>query len=595
MKNRFQSLTALVRLAYIMPGMALLTPQVIAAPSNSQNTSYCNSPITIVSGDTLGGIASRCGSSVAALLANNPHIEELGAVRIGDNVYLPAQNELFSAQQLDEMLAPIALHPDVLLAEMLPAATYPLEIVQAARWQERNKHVQVSDDEPWADSVKALTRYPDVLTQMDEDIEWTAQLGEAFLAQPDDVFASIQRLRQLADAAGHLKDNDVQDIVTEPSTQGSETIIRIVHADPYYVHVPRYDPHYVYGHSVYGHSGVVVSSAHTRHHHSGVHFGVGFLLGGWLHHTLDWHHRHLFYQPYHATAYTRYYRYNHYRPYYSFSRSVSGYKHSPYRGLRWRHNSHRYNSIAANRHHNSAHTSGRYANGRHGNDNYYNGRRHEGQGYYARRNAGERRVVNGRLNSQPRSISRDNERVSNRDVVNGIANNRTSRNQRAADIKTELWKGDSKGVRRANNERLGQRNVTAQERSVRNSLGSSLRKSREVASRALPRNSNQNASRASAANSVTQSLRNQRLTNAPRISRSENATRRSSSRSDQARQTSSRTNVASQRSVRQAEPVRRAQPRVERATRSSTPSRSQVSRRSERPSSGSNSRRMQIR
>lgn len=297
-------------------------------PFSVAAASDCESPLTVKSGDTLSEIAQRCRTTVSAILVNNPQIDESGAVRVGERIHLPAADALYSDAELEQLLGPIALHPDVLLAEILPASTYPLEIVQAARWLKKNPRATVGDEQDWDKSVKALTRYPDVLEQLNEDIGWTEQLGEAFLAQPDAVFDSIQRLRQRADANGYLKDNDVQDIVHETSSTNNTTIIRIVHADPYYVYVPSYDPYYVY-------------SSH-RHYDHGLHFGVGLLLGGWLHHTLDWHHRHLFYSPYHATSYQRFYRYRHYRPYYSYNRHINYYGRKPYPGLRWRHDYRRY-------------------------------------------------------------------------------------------------------------------------------------------------------------------------------------------------------------------------------------------------------------
>ncbi len=401
-------------------------PGLLAATSAD-----CNSPLTVRSGDTLSGIAQRCGTSVSALLSNNPQVDESGAVRIGERIYLPPLDSLYSDSQLDLLLGPIALHPDVLLSEMLPASTYPLEIVQAARWRERNPNVEVRDEQAWSDSVKALTRYPDVLAQMNEDIEWTQQLGDAFLAQPDAVFETIQRLRRRADAAGHLKDSDQQDVVRESSSTGSETIIRIVHADPLYVHVPTYDPGYVYSHH---HR----TSHRHRHGDVGISFGAGLLLGGWLHHTLDWHHGHLFYQPYHSVAYHRYYRYRHYRPYTSYARNYDHYGRSPYRGLRWRHDQHRYNAYVrhglAKRHHYSGRSQERYRN------------RYNRNGSY---------IVNHRVRNfaepveQRRDQRRSNERSDNRvdrtAAIGGSNRRGTGENnqRRRPDMNTRAWKGGS--------------------------------------------------------------------------------------------------------------------------------------------------------
>jgi len=554
--------------------LALVTVACVGFVPTQASAGSCASPLKIESGDTLSGIAQRCNSSVAALLANNPHVDESGAVRVGDSIYLPAQTSLFNAEQLDELLAPVALHPDVLLAEMLPAATYPLEVVQAARWKERNKNSEVSDQEPWADSVKALTRYPEVLAQMNEDIEWTSQLGEAFLAQPDDVFASIQRLRRLADAAGHLNDNEVQDIVVEPASQGKETIIRIVHADPYYVHVPTYDPRYVYS-----------DRAYNRHNYGGVHFSVGFLLGGWLHHTLDWHHRHLFYQPYHATAYNRYYRYDRYRPYASFNRSARGYSHSPYRGLRWRHNARHYNPRKAN-------------------PRRYDGDRYRGQGYHARRGAGERRLVNGNLNRQIGSSVRDTRRTDHRSTL-AASNNRqqpgrsvdqreTRRNgqrgsqrnsqrnaeatrngqaavgrsansdrrqqQRAAEIKTEVWKAGNLTRNQANRDRdlrAGRRDAQILKRG----------NSEQRVNRSSRSHLASNSSKRSVAQSTT-SQRRAAQARQPQAVRQERSTRQAqtSRRAEPVRRSESRQQTRQRSEPRRAEASRRPQSSSRRAS-----------------------------
>jgi len=101
----------------------------------------------------------------------------------------------FSNQELDDLLAPIALYPDPLLAAMLPASTYPAEIADADAWLKRGGTVSGVDGQSWDEAVKAITYYPDILTMMAENLDWTADLGDAFLNQPEDVTRSIQRLR----------------------------------------------------------------------------------------------------------------------------------------------------------------------------------------------------------------------------------------------------------------------------------------------------------------------------------------------------------------------------------------------------------------
>src|SRR5688572_16533008 len=127
----------------------------------------------------------------------------------------PAQDRpTFRQEQLDQMLAPIALHPDPLLSQILMAATYPLEVVQAARWSRANPNlkgeaaVKAVESRDWDPSVKSLVAFPEVLAMMDEHLEWTERLGEAFLAQQAQVMDTIQGLRQRADAAGNLPPNE---------------------------------------------------------------------------------------------------------------------------------------------------------------------------------------------------------------------------------------------------------------------------------------------------------------------------------------------------------------------------------------------------
>ena len=133
----------------------------------------------------------------------------------------------FSQQELDQILAPIALYPDPLIAQILMASTYPLEVVQAARWAKDNPKVtgKALEDamakQPWDPSVKALTTVPQVLNQMNDKLDWTQKLGDAFLAQQKDVLATVQSLRAKADAAGNLKSTEQQ--VVKKEQQGSQT------------------------------------------------------------------------------------------------------------------------------------------------------------------------------------------------------------------------------------------------------------------------------------------------------------------------------------------------------------------------------------
>lgn len=153
----------------------------------------------------------------------------------------------FSQQELDQMLAPIALYPDALLSQILMAATYPVEVVQAARWSRANTHLTGEDAvravEPmdWDPSVKSLAAFPQILNRMDEKLDWTERLGEAFIAQELQVMDTIQHLRRRAAAAGHLGPDEHLRVMR----QGD--YISIEPADPQVIYVPYYDPVVVYG------------------------------------------------------------------------------------------------------------------------------------------------------------------------------------------------------------------------------------------------------------------------------------------------------------------------------------------------------------
>ena len=157
----------------------------------------------------------------------------------------------FSQEELEQLLAPIALYPDALMAQVLMASTYPIEIVSAERWVKANpglKDKALEDalqKQPWDASVKSLTVFPQVLTMMSEKIDWTQKLGDAFLAQQKDVLATAQALRSKAVAQGSLKDSKEQKVVTE--TENNTTVIKIEPTNPEVVYVPTYNPTVVYG------------------------------------------------------------------------------------------------------------------------------------------------------------------------------------------------------------------------------------------------------------------------------------------------------------------------------------------------------------
>jgi hypothetical protein len=155
----------------------------------------------------------------------------------------------FRPEEIDQMVAPIALYPDALLAQILTASTYPIEIVQAARFVQQNKDLKgekliaAAKDKDWEPSVKAMLSFPDVLLMMNEKLEWTEKLGNAFLGQQKDVMTSVQRLRKKAQESGNLKTTKEQKVVVEKETK----VIVIESANPQVVYVPTYNPTVVYG------------------------------------------------------------------------------------------------------------------------------------------------------------------------------------------------------------------------------------------------------------------------------------------------------------------------------------------------------------
>jgi hypothetical protein len=162
-----------------------------------------------------------------------------------------ASGKTFSQQELDEFLAPVALYPDALLAQVLMASTYPLEVVEAARWQKANaslkdKELEAAlEKQSWDPSVKALATVPQVLTMMNEKLDWTTKLGDAFLASQEDVLKTVQNLRKKADEAGNLKSS--KELKVEKATENSVQVIKIEQPDPQTVYVPTYNPATVYG------------------------------------------------------------------------------------------------------------------------------------------------------------------------------------------------------------------------------------------------------------------------------------------------------------------------------------------------------------
>lgn len=160
-------------------------------------------------------------------------------------------NKPFTNEQLDQLLAPIALYPDALLAQVLMASTYPLEVVEAARWSQANPNlkgdaaVAAVKTQDWDVSVKSLTAFPQTLQMMSNQLDWTQKVGDAMIGQQKEVAASVQRLRARAEAAGNLKSTPQQK-VTKQASDGASAIV-IEPANPEVVYVPYYNPAWAYG------------------------------------------------------------------------------------------------------------------------------------------------------------------------------------------------------------------------------------------------------------------------------------------------------------------------------------------------------------
>ena len=186
--------------------------------------------------------------------------------------------ERFADNQLDNLVGPIALYPDALLAQVLVAATFPDQVEDAARWVREHGTAGI-DEQSWDVSVKSVAHYQSALNMMADKGDWTATLGRAYAYQSSDVMAAVQRMRRLADTQGNLVSTSQQQVVRESNSYV------IVPAQPRVIYVPVYDPILVYTRPIFN---VGFSSRYWS-------FGVGFPIGGWLNYDLDWVRRAVYY------------------------------------------------------------------------------------------------------------------------------------------------------------------------------------------------------------------------------------------------------------------------------------------------------------
>ena len=197
-----------------------------------------------------------------------------------------------SAKELQQLVAPIALHPDALIGEVLAGATYPAQVVEADRWIQQNSNLKgekltaEADKQSWDPSIKALTQFPSVLHNMSQNLSWTSSLGDAYFNDPKGVMNAIQTLRKEATDAGNLKTTSEQTVTTE-----GQTII-IQPANPEVVYVPQYSPAVVYGTAIApypGYSGWDVAAASALSFGAGIFMGAAMSGWGWGHWGMDWH------------------------------------------------------------------------------------------------------------------------------------------------------------------------------------------------------------------------------------------------------------------------------------------------------------------
>jgi uncharacterized membrane protein YgcG len=217
------------------------------------------------------------------------------AFQADPSVSQPAQAAQQSPDQLQQLVAPIALYPDSLIAQILPGATYPAEIVEAEKWVEQHKDLTADglakevDKQSWDPSVKALTQFPAVLANMNQNLAWTSELGDVYVNQQQDLTNAIQTMRERAKQAGNLKTTPQEKV----STKGSTIVIQPAETDV--VYVPQYDPWLVYGAPLavfpgwYPYPGLFLAGP-------GIGFGLGFGVGlfggfgwGWHNWGFDWH------------------------------------------------------------------------------------------------------------------------------------------------------------------------------------------------------------------------------------------------------------------------------------------------------------------
>jgi len=229
--------------------------------------------------------------AVAILLAAGPARTQQGVTSSEAASTSAPAGASVSQEDLDRLMAPIALYPDPLIAQILMASTYPLEVVLAARWSKENPGVtgtaleDAMQKQTWDPAVKSLTSVPQVLKQMNDNLGWMQKLGDAFLADQQRVLDTVQSLRAKAQAAGTLKSTPEQTVRTE--TQESKTVIVIEPAQPGKIYVPTYDPYYAYGPWWYSYPPYYMYP-YGYYYAPGLAFATGVLVGAAIWGGIGW-------------------------------------------------------------------------------------------------------------------------------------------------------------------------------------------------------------------------------------------------------------------------------------------------------------------
>ncbi len=226
-------------------------------------------------GESFGADVRWMEATQTVIITSQPgYVSDSGPV---DQAPVPSPVPAFTRADLDDLLAPIALYPDPLLAQILPATTFPEQLQSAAQLLPLRHGNEIIDQQSWDISVKAVAYYPSILNTLVDKPEWTTAIGQAYVNQPDDVMRAIQRLRHEAREFGYMESNEQQRIYLD----GDD--IRIVPVNPHFIYIPRYEPTIVFVRPRGEHEAAVIS------------FGGGLTIGVWLNRDVDWHHNQVFY------------------------------------------------------------------------------------------------------------------------------------------------------------------------------------------------------------------------------------------------------------------------------------------------------------